>query len=68
MIREEKGSKEQSANLKSEFSLFEFVGVMAVNTIIMTMLVMSTGGIRPAADSKAAQSEIILRMAYLNLI
>ena len=54
------GSKEQSANLKSGFSLFEFVGVMAVITIIMTMLVMSLGGIRPAADSKAAQSEIIL--------
>ena len=33
---------------------------MAVITIIMTMLVMSLGGIRPAADSKAAQSEIIL--------
>jgi len=31
-----------------------------VITIIMTMLVMSLGGIRPAADSKAAQSEIIL--------
>ena len=62
------GSKEQSANLKSGFSLFEFVGVMAVNTIIMTMLVMSTGGIRPAADSKAAQAEIILRTAYRKLI
>ncbi len=54
------GSKEQSANLKSGFSLFEIIGVMAVITIIMTMLVMSLGGIRPAADSKAAQSEIIL--------
>ena len=54
------GFKEQSAILKSGFSLFEFVGVMAVITIIMTMLVMSLGGIRPAADSKAAQSEIIL--------
>ena len=54
------GFKEQSANLKSGFSLFEIIGVMAVITIIMTMLVMSLGGIRPAADSKAAQSEIIL--------
>ncbi|MBN12986.1 MAG: hypothetical protein CMI17_08345 [Opitutaceae bacterium] len=54
------GSKERSANLKSGFSLFEIIGVMAVITIIMTMLVMSLGGIRPAADSKAAQSEIIL--------
>lgn len=54
------GYKEQSANLKSGFSLFEIIGVMAVITIIMTMLVMSLGGIRPAADSKAAQSEIIL--------
>lgn len=54
------GTKEQSANLKSGFSLFEIIGVMAVITIIMTMLVMSLGGIRPAADSKAAQSEIIL--------
>lgn len=54
------GSKEQLANLKSGFSLFEIIGVMAVITIIMTMLVMSLGGIRPAADSKAAQSEIIL--------
>ena len=54
------GCKEQSANLKSGFSLFEIIGVMAVITIIMTMLVMSLGGIRPAADSKAAQSEIIL--------
>ena len=54
------GSREQSANLKSGFSVFEIIGVMAVITIIMTMLVMSLGGIRPAADSKAAQSEIIL--------
>ena len=54
------GSRGQSANLKSGFSLFEIIGVMAVITIIMTMLVMSLGGIRPAADSKAAQSEIIL--------
>ena len=54
------GSRGQSANLKSGFSVFEIIGVMAVITIIMTMLVMSLGGIRPAADSKAAQSEIIL--------
>ena len=54
------GSREQSANLKSGFSVFEIIGVMAVIAIIMTMLVMSLGGIRPAADSKAAQSEIIL--------
>ena len=54
------GSREQSTNLKSGFSVFEIIGVMAVITIIMTMLVMSLGGIRPAADSKAAQSEIIL--------
>ena len=54
------GSREQSANLKSGFSVFEIIGVMAVIAIIMTMLVMSLGGICPAADSKAAQSEIIL--------
>lgn len=54
------GSRGQSANLKSGFSVFEIIGVMAVIAIIMTMLVMSLGGIRPAADSKAAQSEIIL--------
>lgn len=54
------GLRGQSANLKSGFSVFEIIGVIAVVTIIMTMLVMSLGGIRPAADSKAAQSEIIL--------
>ena len=50
----------QSANLKNGFSVFEIIGVMAVITIILTMLVMSLGGVRSAADSKAAQSEIIL--------
>ena len=40
------GSREQSANLKSGFSVFEIIGVMAVITIIMTMLVMSLGGVR----------------------
>ncbi len=42
------------------FTVFEMLGVIAVITIVMTMLAMSLGGIRPTADSKAAQSEIIL--------
>jgi type II secretory pathway pseudopilin PulG len=54
------GSSGYRERLKRGFSVFEIIGVIAVITIIMTMLVMSLGGIRPAADSKAAQSEIIL--------
>jgi Tfp pilus assembly protein FimT len=50
------GFRGQSANLKNGFSVFEIIGVMAVITILLTMLVMSLGGVRPAADSKAAQS------------
>lgn len=54
------GLKGYRSRLKSGFTVFEIIGAIAVITIIMTMLAMSLGGIRPAADSKAANSEIIL--------